>query len=336
MKKGDILAVLQTKKIVSEFPKLSEINSISQLGTGASHLNYLITTSSSKIVFRKDIDKTSKNKLKREYTTLKAIEKLKISPKPFHFQLKSKVGSFMLLEYINGHVLSKTSYELDSRLITKLAKEVALLHSIPISKLSKKLPKEFQNFEYYLYELKEYEKQFRPLVKSLEFYEFLKKMYDVFRSHFKNYKFKYGLSLIHSDVQEQNIIVSSKNLKFIDWESAMISDPATEVSYIVTQFGKPFSLSERNLFLREYLTYKKDKSLRERVELYIPIKYYIDFLWSVLQTAKIRKGLIDYPDKNKKVLQQIEYTKICITRLVDNKIIDKETLDFLSRIIQIP
>lgn len=155
-----------------------------------------------------------------------------------------------------------------------------------------------------------------------------------FREHFKNQRFKYKFCMIHSDIQEQNIILESKRIKFIDWESVMISDPATEVSYVVTQFGKPFSLKQRNIFIDEYLKHRKDFSLRERVELYIPIRYYIDFLWSVLQTAKIKKGLIYYSNTNKGFLKQKKYTFICIKRMLDNGIVNEEKAHFLRGLVR--
>lgn len=319
-----ILSVLRKKELITKIPALKKIKSVSKLGTGASHLNYLITSSSKKIVLRINIDKTSKNKLKREFMALRLIEKLNIAPKPLHFQVKSDIGSFLLLEYFEGDTLNKTNYILSSQLLTALAKEMAMLHSISISSLKNKLPLEFQNFNYYLHELKEYKKQLRPLLKSPNLFKFMDEMFMHFEKHLNNHHFRYRLCMIHGDVQEQNIILDSEMIKLIDWESAMISDPATEISYIVTQFGKPFSLMEKNKFTNEYLKLRKDISLKERVELYVPIRYYMDFLWSILQTEKIKKCLIYYSDKNRRVLQQGKYTSICIKRMVDANIISKE------------
>jgi len=329
-----IIITLKNKNLVSKLPFLKEINKIAQLGSGTSNLNYLIITPSKKIVLRKNIVKTSKNKLKREFRSLKAIESLNIAPKILHFQKDSKIGSFIILNYLEGNTLDKTKYVLDLKFLKLLAKEVALLHSIPISSLKKKLSSQYKILDRYLYELKQYEKKFKPFLNSSEFFDFMKDMFVRFSKDFKNKKFSYKSSLIHTDIQEQNIILNYGRIKFIDWEFTMISDPATEVAYVVTQFGKPFSLKQKNIFINEYLKHRKDSSLKERVELYIPIRYYIDFLWSVLQTAKIKKGLIYYANKEKRFLQQKKYTFICIERLLDNNIIDRKTSVFLREVVR--
>jgi len=318
--------------LLKEIPALKNILDIHKLGTGASHLNYLITTPKNKIVLRKDIDKSTKGKLKREYLALKAIKKLDIAPIPLYFQQSSKIGSFILLKYVEGIPLNKGNYKLSLSVIKKLAREVAELHSVPVFSLRKRLPLEFHKPSSYLKEIRAYKKQLKPYVKSKKFFLWIDEMYYRFNSLSKNFKFQYGYCLIHSDIQEQNIIIQNNKMKLIDWESAMISDPATEVSYILTQFGEPFTQRQKDQFIDEYLKNKKDTSLKERVEFYIPLRFFLDFLWSILQTGKIKKGILYYSDKNKRVINQRKYTRVCLKRLIKSSLIDKIQGSFLEEL----
>ncbi len=311
---------------------VTDIISIKELGGGTSHFNYLITTPTSKLVLRKDIDKSTKGKLEREYIALDAIKALNIAPYPVIFERKSPIGPFIILNYLDGTLLSKRGYQLSHAFIKQLALEVAELHSIPINALKNKIPLEYHNPKFYLKEIKDYKKQLKPYVKSKEFFLWIdrvtKKIYK------SNKKFKANYCLVHSDIQEHNILIERKSIKFIDWESVMISDPASDISYIFTQFGRIFNNKQKKQFMEEYLKNRKDISLKERVEFYIPIKFFISFLWSILQTVKIQKGILYYPNKKKSVADQKTYTRHGLQTLVEAYIIDKSEENSLKKIIQ--
>lgn len=317
----------------SKLPTLQNVQRITELGAGASHGNYLIQTEKEKLVLRKDIDTTSKHKLKKEYEVLQAIKTLGIAPKPLHFQKKSSIGEFMLLEYIEGTSLNKTPYSLSQYFLKQLAYEVAQLHKTQTKALKAKLPLGSNPPALFLKELQGYRKQLKPYIQSEDFYKIMDEVYEKFERITKQQDFIHPMCLIHRDIQEQNIIVHNKKLKLIDWESSGISDPATEVAYILTQFGRPFSPQEKEYFITQYLKYRKDSSLRERADYYIPLILWIDFLWSNLHTAKIQKGLLQYSNKHQKVGSQKEYTREALQRVLDVNLITKTQASFLKALV---
>ena len=68
-------------KIIFEDKLKIRVKSISKLGKGVSNINYLVNN---KYVFRLNANTLRPEKSKREFLTLKALEKSNISPKPIY------------------------------------------------------------------------------------------------------------------------------------------------------------------------------------------------------------------------------------------------------------
>ena len=106
---------------------------------------------------------------------------------------------------------------------------------------------------------------------------------------------------------------TDKNLKFIDFESCGISDPAYDIADIFTGFGKKFTKEHQDLFYKEYLKYRKDNSLKNRVKVFIPLKMFETFCWSVMHVYEIKAGIVSKDIQEKEPIQHhIDYALKCL------------------------
>ncbi|MEK6824864.1 MAG: phosphotransferase, partial [Nanoarchaeota archaeon] len=166
-----------------------------------------------------------------------------IGPKAYLIDESKKVfdEGFLILEFIEGKTLSSSQYKLNSRIIRNLAKLVAELHNI---KPTISLKKDFVNPKDYLREIKEYRSQIKDLGAATIFLELFDETFNKLERKYQNITFPEITSLIHGDIQEQNILITKKGIRLIDFESLSISDPGTEISYIFLEFGKPWSKNQ--------------------------------------------------------------------------------------------
>ena len=111
-----------------------KVNSISKLGQGTGHLNYLVYVNNKKFVFRLNMEINNTKKSRKEFNSLKIIEKYKIGPKPILINESKKFfdTDLIILEYIEGKLLNKTKEYLKPKMYKELGKLCAKIHSIKI------------------------------------------------------------------------------------------------------------------------------------------------------------------------------------------------------------
>lgn len=303
------------------------VSKVKHLGMGASNLNYLVIANKRKFIFRLNIDKTLGSKTRKEYDALLALERYKLGPKVYLIDESRKIfgEGFIILEYMEGKPLSEIKNKLTSKIIRELARIVAELHNVKSAVLLRELKKYFVSPQDYLREILEYRAQFNELRAPDKLIEVFDATFRDMEEKYRNVKFKEVTCLIHGDIQEQNILLTKKGLRLIDFESLSVSDPGTEISYIFLEFGVPWSNAQEEIFFKEYFRHRKDNSLRKRVEIDRPLRLFIAFLWSVLHILKIKRGKMHSEfAKRTDINSHVRFARKQIKRALGSGILDKK------------
>lgn len=322
------------QKIKSYFEKLNpnklglkskiKVKSISKLGQGTSHLNYLVKINTSKFIFRFNSDLKNNNLSKQEFKHLKLIEKYKIGPKAYLFDDSRKFfdSDFIIIGYLEGKTVKLVKPYLDNKMVESLARLSAKMHSINISKLN--LNKDETNFNSYFKYITIYLRYIKKHLPNRELLLILDQTYkNLRRVKIINYNSK--LVLTQGDFNENNVVVNKGKYKLIDFEDLKLTDPAAEIAHIFTFFGKPFNTIQRKIFLEEYSKFRKDESLEDRIKMYLPLKRFKVLLWSIFHVLKIKnqelhKKFLEKNDLN----EDIKFVGISFKRCLEHRVIDME------------
>lgn len=293
-----------------------KVQSIRVLGKGASNVNYLIQANNKKFVFRLNANPRKPEKSKKEFNSLKIIEKLKISPKPLFLG-----KNFIILDYITG--TSLTGKKIVTPMFLKtLARLVARLHSLPPKYT---LPKEESKvinpeIDDWIVYIKKRLKNKILLQLILETRIKLQKNLQALE--------KYGkipVVIAHSDICRQNILKTPKGLALIDFEDLSLKDPADEIAKIFVDFREPFNESQKHIFLNEYLKIKKDKTLKERISIYEKQILFIVFVWAIDYVLRIKNQEMHKAFLTSNELKKgLEYVDVMFKRTIKFGIIDKK------------
>lgn len=302
--------------------KRVKVSSVKKLGMGKSNLNYLVDAGK-KFVIRFNIDKKNKGKTKREYLALNAVERLNIAPKVRVLDTSKKHFDmdFLILDYLEGKSLE--GKKLSNSLIKNLARMSARMHQIDVRVLKNILPHEECCYSSYLKVLRGYIKYIKKNIKDNKFIRMLDETY---------YKLERGLPhqervklvLTHGDICRQNVIFNKGEYKLIDFEDLGLTDPAAEIAHIFVDFGTPFSEKQKEIFLDEYekLT---GNYLSNRVETYIPLKFFAVFLWACSHVIKVRMGeMHEHYLKDKELMKDVEYAELVFRRALGSGVIDRK------------
>ena len=257
------------------------------------------------------------NSEKSEFQVLKIISNENISPKPILFDDSKKIISYDVLieEYIEGERLQDLEY----LHIKEMARVLAKLHSVnipencTIEKKDYRIETLFGISEYMINSYSEKEYVDKELLD--QFKQILKKLKDSLTSL---PKFEEKDSIIHMDLIASNIMVlKNGNIKLVDWESPGIGDPAFDVWAFTNKAFNLWDLDifmdeeKKNIFLQEYLKYRKDKTLIERINAKKDLWILILVIHSLIQYqnfqhGKVHKELLDRKEKFDKYLPAVE------------------------------
>ena len=315
------------------------VSLVEKLGMGANNANFLVVANGKKFVFRLNMLLSEKRKSSSEFNHLKLVEKLGIAPKSWILDESRKIfdSDFIILDYLEGKELGKLQYSLNREIIKKIVGLCIKFHSMPIKGVLLKLPKYEVNYEYLLDNTYKKYLSLTKMASDKKFIEMIKENYDNLRSKCGVNKQKHPLVFAHGDIQEHNIIVHKGKFRLIDYEGVELTDPASEIAYIFTQFSsrKEFNEKQREIFLNEYLKHRKDPTLRERVKVFMPMKNFLDLLWAVGQALKIKHRLMHSSYLTKDALRDaVEYAQMVFGRCIRDGTIDKKYKDFdLGRVI---
>jgi len=314
------------------------VSLVEKLGTGANNANFLVVANGKKFIFRLNMLLFERNKTRDEFNNLKLIEKARIAPRAWILDDARKVfdSDFIVLDYIEGKTLNNIKYDLSEELVRKIARLFLGFHLMPIKGNLLKLPRDEVNYEALLNHIKKRYDSVSKMVSDKEFLGFIKKGYNNLKAKSLAKKIVHPIVLTHGDIAEQNIVLYKGKLGLVDFEGVSITDPAADIAYTFTQFGKKeFGEKQREIFLNEYLKHRKDETLRERVKVFMPMKNFGDLLWAIEQALRIKKGLMhkSYVEKNT-LNGAISYAQVVFGRCIRDGTIDKRYRNFdLRRVI---
>ncbi len=311
--------------------KKIKVKSVSKLGMGKNNANFLVVVVDCKFTFRLNMLPLSRNKAKAEFDSLKLVEKLNIGPNAWILDESRLVfdSDFMILDYIEGKTFSKTNYKLDRGLIKKVVKLCVSFHLMPVRGKISKLPKDEVDYEGVFKWMKHFYNSLKKMTNNKIFLRMLKESYNNLEKS-SSRKDKHPLVLAHGDICEQNIIIQGGKLKLIDFESLGLTDPASEIAYILTQFArKELTEKQKEIFVEEYLKIRKDKTLRKRLKIFIPLKNFVDLLWAIDHVLKIKnKKVHRHYLENNDVDNDLVYAREMFKKNLREGIISKKYKNF--------
>ena len=320
-----------------------KVKTIFKLGQGTGNLNYLVVVNNKKFVFRINMDHKNKTKSRKEFNSLKIVEKYSIGPKTRLIDESRKIfdTDFIILDYIEGKTVDKTKDYLKPKMYREIGKLCAKLHSIKITKNLKKLDYN-ETFYGYKNHIKFVKREYVDyLVSNLKDKILLKIIKDTFLEQSKNIpKTKYPTDIVLSqgDFCEQNVIVHKGEYKLIDFEDLELADRANHISHLFADFGKPLDETEKELFLKEYLKITKvnKDNLVKKIGVWIPLKLFEIFLWSLKHSLVVKEGNM-HPQfyENDNMERNISYAKTMFKRCLRFEVIDSKYKDLdLAKVLK--
>jgi thiamine kinase-like enzyme len=247
---------------------------------GGTHL-YLIENDNKKYLARINYykPKNTWGVKKQEYTVLKLIEPLKISPKVYFFSDNNSLKQDLtIVEYIEGELLN----DISDKDIHYLVSDLKKLHtSFQYDKYGDTIPpnenspytcdiyNEFANGED-----KKIEKYLSlgGIEKVIEPYNRINKKLDDWFNNLEIFNGLTNFCLCHADLKKENILVTKEGIMLIDWECAGVDLPETDLGRLFS--GCEFSTAKQNTFLKAYYGELPTKIIVQRIA---AIKKVLDF-----------------------------------------------------------
>src|SRR3989304_9482017 len=96
-----------------------KVSLVRKIGMGANNASYLVVANEKKFIFRLNMLLSDREKSRKEFKSLKLVEKLGIAPKAWILDDSRKIfdSDFIVLDYINGKTLGQTKYSLSEALV---------------------------------------------------------------------------------------------------------------------------------------------------------------------------------------------------------------------------
>lgn len=247
---------------------------------GGTHL-YLIENAKQKFLARINFyePKNQWGVKEIEYNVLNLIEPINISPKAYFFSNKNSLKQDLtIVEFIEGEILNKIT----NKNIIDIANDLKKLHtSFKFDKAGDTFPpqdklpyhcdiyNEFANgedkkIEKYLY--------LEGINKIIKPYNRINKNLGKWFNNLKIYDECTNFSLCHADIKKENILVTKKGIKLIDWECAGSDIPESDIGRLFS--GCKFTKKQQNLFLKTYYKNLPNKFTIQKIQ---SIKKVLDF-----------------------------------------------------------
>ncbi|MFH1064449.1 MAG: phosphotransferase [Candidatus Woesearchaeota archaeon] len=268
---------------------------ISEVGIGENNLNMLaVVNGKHKLLFRIAMRAHLEKNMKKEFETLKLIPEC-FGPEPIYLDGSKNIlpKTYSVLRYIKGKHIKRWT----DRHLKMHAKKLAQLHKRKypyFGTLTKKTTR-FDMYKLLLKEIRAYRKDCPELFEDHDINLLLPKIKRYIKEHNILFTSLRQSSLTHSDICITNILFTKKGIRYIDWEHAKFWDNAVDVAMIfdpdTAQPPWKIKLTDRQseLYLNTYLRYIKDKTLKERVQVWTTYLKCTDMLflkWKVMRYDK--------------------------------------------------
>lgn len=319
IKKAMTIKTSDVKKAVEHHLHLPKAK-IHLLGSGRSNTNFVVNN---KYVVRINAHLEEKDKINKEFVVLKALDGYNIAPKVFVKDTSKKLipQDFLIIEYFDGTDLKNK--RLSVKMIRDLAQLTATLHSISDTKLSKVKPS-----------YQEVKVNIERLIKRTAKHGGKSDSKFLFQNliHLSTTGPQNKLAVVHGDICDSNLVYDQQSqLRFIDFESCGLSDPAYDIADIFTGFGKTFSEKHQELFYEEYFQHRKDPTLKRRVEVFIPLKLFETLCWAVMHVYEIQQGIVSKEiQKTHPLHEHIDYANLFLNKCKKTGIISQSTYKLFS------
>lgn len=305
--------------------KRAEIREIVKLELGKANLNYLVTTSERKYVFRVNVHPPDASRRRYEHRVLNGLASLGIAPRAFYVDGSGRSfgEAFSIIEYVEGAPLS--TLEPDGVTLSsakKLAGLVAGIHSLDVKAIGFKPRVRGTAYELWIPHLK---RQLRYIRKNRSRRSLDKRFDALLEDSVANLTKVLPKSPspdvaapCHGDVGAQNIVARRDGrLRLIDWESFGLWDPVIEICTIFEAFGIRFPVKYQEPFLRVYSGIREDDTLLERIRVVRPFVLLEQLTWAVSYVYSIMNGEMDKEfvasiDVSKDIAYADTYLRTCV------------------------
>ncbi len=282
------------KQILSKHEDLFGKNPVyKEIGSGENHTNYKI----GKYVLR--ISRSKWADLPKEFESLKKLPN-GLGPKPIYLG-----KNYLILSYVEG----KHVYRWRDKHVKQVAREFKRIHKkkYEYTTVHKRKTKCINILKLFQEEVKEYKSSLKdPYVKIA--YNLLKKR----NQQINNVS---AFSQVHGDPNIPNILFSKEGAKFIDFEWAKISDPASDIGslyriYAVYPWNPKFTDEKLNFFLKEYGNTSRE--FKERVCTWNILHVCLDYLffsWMISSKREMPKNMSNeyYVNGKEKAMKTLKH-----------------------------
>lgn len=205
---------------------------LEELASGEYNVNFLLTAHGHKYVVRVSISQLSGagDQLQKEYDTLKYLKDQQIAPQPYFIDMTGFQFPIMIEEFIEGTPIA----EFNDEVLDKIGIMIARINNVPLSDTA---PFERRTINY-LRDIEHHQKIYKSLTPN----EHNRQWFYELDSLFSHIKVKLGSKnpiassmLIRRDANPNNFILTSTDIRMVDWEIARIDDPTITLASFINE-----------------------------------------------------------------------------------------------------
>jgi len=265
------------------------------------NINVIFKIDDEKYLLRINIQQQSglQNQIEYEYKIHKYLNRFGITPKVFLIDTSKEwlPYDFMLEEFINGiHI----DYD-EPESIRAAAKILSKLHKAPLPKPNFLITWEDPLLNLLEELIKMYEDYRNRRIKNFRLIEYggillnkLQKITPKYKDLFK------PNSIVHTDVVNDNFLISNEGIKIIDWEKPRIEDESYDLCVFLGKpsqcWGSPKLMTEeeKKLFVEIYCNYGSfnRETIIKKIEIREPFVSFRWILWAAHRKADVDENII--------------------------------------------
>ena len=199
----------------------------------------------------------------------------------------------IFMEYLKGPALSDT--KITRKDLLRCARLLARIHSVKISpKIRSAIARKYlkvpeENLDGSIEWLKSFGKRDEIVNRAII-------VYRKFRRYYSENITAFTPVICHGDFKLNNIIKGGNSLKAIDWEAALVGDPAYDINVLLwvadAEGERLLSKELREDLLDEYLRIRPDATLRKRMTVYYNIANLQALFWIIRAYLAYNSGRV--------------------------------------------